>query len=127
MQDMTREELLERYAAGERDFQGVILSDLRLGGGGGVNLEGVNFSGAIFKHILIEPYRSTNITIGSEFINCNFSRSMWEFCEMPILIGCNLQYALMRGCFFAGKFTQKLGPKPRLERRLFNIYSHIKL
>jgi uncharacterized protein YjbI with pentapeptide repeats len=101
---MDAEELLKGYAAGERDFAGITLSDIRLGGGGGVNLEGVNFSGAIFKNILIERYRTTNITIGSKFTNCNFSYSKWSFCEMPRLVGCNLQYSVMEGCFFSRRF-----------------------
>ena len=104
MQDITTEELLVRYAAGERDFTGVILSNIRVGGGGGVNLEGVNFSGAIFKNILIERYRTTKITIGSKFTNCNFSYSKWSFCDMPRLIGCNLQYSVMESCLFCIRF-----------------------
>lgn len=96
MQEMVEQELLERYAAGERDFQSVILSNILLGRGGGhgVNLEGVDFSGAIFKKILVEHYPTTNVTIGSKFTNCNFSRSKWEFCQMPALIGCN--YTILR-------------------------------
>lgn len=107
MQAMTEEDLLERYIAGERDFQGVILSDILLGRGRGdsVNLERVDFFGAIFKKILIERYPTTNVTIGSRFTNCNFSRSKWEFCQMPALIGCNLQYSVMEGCFFSGRFV----------------------
>ena len=38
---MTREELLERYAAGERDFSGVDLSRAELGG---ANLSGIVLS-----------------------------------------------------------------------------------
>jgi hypothetical protein len=107
MAEITAEELLARYAAGERDFQGVILSGIVWGRAGGarVNLEGANFTRAIFKQILCEPYPTTNVTIGGEFINCNFSYSEWEFCDMPSMRGCSLQYAVMKGCFFSTKFV----------------------
>jgi hypothetical protein len=79
MAEITAEELLAKYAAGERDFQGVILSGIRWGcpGGGTVNLEGTNFTGAIFKQIICAPpYRTNNAAIGGKFINCNFSHSL---------------------------------------------------
>ena len=46
---MTREELLERYAAGERDFSRDNLADANLRGIGlsWVNLSGANLEGAI--------------------------------------------------------------------------------
>jgi hypothetical protein len=46
MAEITDVELLARYAAGERDFQGVILSGIRWGcpGVATVNLEGTNFT-----------------------------------------------------------------------------------
>jgi uncharacterized protein YjbI with pentapeptide repeats len=98
------EELLARYNAGERSFQNIILSNIRLSNDG-VQLEEVNFSGAIFKDIFMYRASSINVSIGSIFINCNFSKSVWEFCEMPGFKGCNLQYALMRGCYFYIRFT----------------------
>lgn len=120
MTEITAEELLIRYEAGERSFPNIILSDVCLiwdgvntlgedygvNEAGGVELTGVDFSGAIFQNIRIEhSFQITNVTFRTRFINCNLSHSVWEFCEMPNLIGCNLQYALMRGCFFDRQFT----------------------
>lgn len=103
MMEISGQDLLTRYQAGERSFQDTILSNISLSNDG-IHLEGVDFSGAIFKDIFM--YRrgvKINVVIGSTFVNCNFSRSVWDFCEMPGLIGCDLQYALMRGCYFFGR------------------------
>jgi uncharacterized protein YjbI with pentapeptide repeats len=102
MAEITIEELLARYNAGSRDFHGSVLSDIVLGQleESRIDIEGVNFTGAIFRNILREEW-----VINTKFINCNFSQSVWEFCEMPAMRGCNLQYALMRGCFFSTKFV----------------------
>ncbi|WP_396136496.1 pentapeptide repeat-containing protein, partial [Chamaesiphon sp. VAR_48_metabat_403] len=107
MAEITAKELLARYAAGERDFQGVILSGIVLNCSpkGIVNLEGVNFAGTIFRQIRMGQYWHSNVTIGSKFINCNFSHSKWEFCQMPALIGCNLQYSVMKGCRYKPSFV----------------------
>ena len=106
MQNITREELLARYAAGERDFRGVILQYVSLDG---VELEGVDFTGAIFNTV---SFKSVTVAIGDNhttrrtvFTNCNFSCSEWWFCYVPKLIGCNLQFAVMEGCYFRPNFV----------------------
>ena len=33
------------------------------------------------------------------YLNCNFSCSEW-LCRIPKMSGCNLQYAVMEGCYF---------------------------
>lgn len=99
MQDITREDLLKRYAAGERDFQGVILQYISLDG---VELEGVDFTGAIFNSVTFESVWIDNCISNCGFINCNFSCSEWWFCRIPEMSGCNLQYAVMEACYFRG-------------------------
>ncbi|NJL52067.1 MAG: pentapeptide repeat-containing protein [Hydrococcus sp. SU_1_0] len=105
---MTREELLAQYAAGERDFQGVLLQYISLDG---VQLEGVNFTGAIFNSVSFNTafVDCEDVSKGfSEtiFIECNFSYSEWWFCHIPKLARCNLQYAVTEGCLFLGKFIK---------------------
>ena len=92
---MDREELLERYAAGKRDFRGVIFQHINLDG---IELEGTDFTGAIFNNV------GKGISFGSIFVNCNFSCSEWWFCVVPKLVRCNLQYAVMEGCLFGWEF-----------------------
>lgn len=105
---MDREELLRRYAAGERDFAGVILQHISLHG---IQLEEVDFTGAIFNAVSFKTtlIRIDDISQGFNepiFINCNFSCSEWWFCRIPReLIGCNFRYAIMEGCYFHGKFV----------------------
>ncbi|WP_245555446.1 pentapeptide repeat-containing protein [Baaleninema simplex] len=61
---MTPEELLERYAAGERDFTGVQFKNTK---GGRIDLSGANLSGAIF--------RNASFPRGSRFKKTNLSGS----------------------------------------------------
>ncbi|VEP17903.1 putative Pentapeptide repeat family protein [Hyella patelloides LEGE 07179] len=107
MQNITREELLARYAAGERDFRGIILQYISLDG---VKLEEVDFTGAIFNAVSFESVpvaiEDTYRVEQTIFTNCNFSCSEWWFCcYIPKLIGCNLQFAVMEGCCFGPKFV----------------------
>ena len=71
---MTREELLERYAAGERDVRGVILQYISLDR---FELEGVDFTGAIFNSVTVNAVQIDNYISNCGFINCNFSCSEW--------------------------------------------------
>ena len=103
---MTREEFLSRYNAGERDFRGVVLQLISLDG---VQLKGVDFTGAIFNEVSfnVAPIYSQGIfkgTRGCLFTNCNFSCTELWFCEIPKLFGCNFQYSVMEGCYFGSKF-----------------------
>jgi hypothetical protein len=92
---MDGEELLRRYAAGERDFRGVIFQHINLDG---IELEEADFTGAIFNNI------GKSNSFDSIFVNCNFSCSEWWSCVTPKLVGCNLQYAVMKSCRFWSKF-----------------------
>ncbi|WP_299415577.1 pentapeptide repeat-containing protein [Acaryochloris sp. IP29b_bin.148] len=77
---MTAEELLERYAAGERDFSGIDLrgADLR-----GVDLHGADLSGADLSGADLSGYRN--------------SEGIWIFSNLSKvnLSGANLEHAFV--------------------------------
>ena len=84
MAEITAEDLLARYNAGERTFQDIILSDVWLScdgvnkagenyevnEAGGIELIGVNFSGAIFNNIRIKHSSEiASITFGARLLS----------------------------------------------------------
>lgn len=103
-QEITVEELLSRYAAGERDFTNVVIYDSRKGllrdvDLSGINLEGsslmVNFSGSIlrtanFRYTVWDIVRwedidfsgsdftGINNIVGCAFMRCNFNDTIWS-------------------------------------------------
>ena len=97
MAEITSEELLARYKAGERDFRRIIIKFATLKD---FDIEGVNFTETTFIHVSFMYTWAVMNIVGCRFINCNFLRSEWQFCDMPNLIGCNLQSNVMRGCVF---------------------------
>ncbi|MDM9580574.1 pentapeptide repeat-containing protein [Nostoc sp. GT001] len=100
---ITAEELLQRYAAGERDFTGSI-KDRRKGFFRGVDLSGIDlgacfikidFSGATMRNAIFcnakwdfvvwedidftcSDFTGVQDITGSTFINCNFSDTIWN-------------------------------------------------
>lgn len=104
MQNMTREELLARYEAGERDFRGVVLQYISLDG---IEFVGADFTGAIFNRVSFQRIY-INRDIGnswSRFTNCNLSCSEWWYCRIPRLVSCYMQYAVIEGCYLRSGFV----------------------
>ena len=67
---MTAEELLERYAAGERDFSGANLYDANLNG---ADLNGANLNGANLNGANLTDANLSEASLGAaKFIGCNF-------------------------------------------------------
>lgn len=108
-QEVTIEELLKRYATGERNFTKVIIEDSREGLLRGVDLSGINlegsiiivdFSGAIlrkanFRYTVWGDHCSWQETdfSGSDFtginnesscvfVRCNFSNTIWDQADL---------------------------------------------
>ena len=72
---MTAEELLERYAAGERDFSGANLYDANLNGAdlNGANLTDANLTGANLTDANLTDANLSEASLGAaKFIGCNF-------------------------------------------------------
>ncbi|GAA6615215.1 pentapeptide repeat-containing protein [Scytonema sp. NUACC26] len=108
-QRITVEELLRRYAAGERDFTYIVIDDSREGLFRGIDLSdinlegssiGVDFSGAILRKANFRytvwgdhcrwqeaDFSGSNFTgINNEsscvFVRCNFSNTIWEQADL---------------------------------------------
>lgn len=107
-QRITVEELLRRYAAGERDFTNIAIRDSREGLLRGVDLSGINLEGSALSFDLSGAIlRKTNLrnTVwycgcwenvdfsGSDmtginnsdsyvFIRCNFSNTIWDQADL---------------------------------------------
>lgn len=108
-QRITVEELLSRYAAGERDFTYVVIDDWREDLPRGVDLSGINldgsylcvdFSGAILRkanfrytvwgdHCSWEnadfsgsDFTGINNTVKCFFVRCNFSNTIWDQADL---------------------------------------------
>lgn len=105
---ITVEELLSRYAAGERDFTNVYIRARREGLMSGVDLSGINlegsslavdFSGAIlrkanFRYTVWDivtwedidfsgsDFTGINNAVGCAFIRCNFNDTIWNQAEL---------------------------------------------
>lgn len=105
---ITFEELLRRYAAGERDFTRLDIWDWRDNMFRGVDLSGINlessylrvdFSGAIlrkanFRYTIWDiptwedidftgsDFTGINNVVGCAFIDCNFSNTVWNQADL---------------------------------------------
>jgi uncharacterized protein YjbI with pentapeptide repeats len=109
-QIMDVSELYERYAAGERDFPGVDLSNANLNIAGledyepgkndlsGINLSGANLSGAIIDYVNLSGanLRSADLTrshlFDTKLIGADLSDSILDFAEIAAdLIDANLR------------------------------------
>ena len=99
---MTREELLDKYLGGERDFSGIDLKgsnlsgcDLRVCDLRGSNLSGCDLSGC---NLRVCDLRGSNLS-GSDLSGCNLSgcNLKWSNLSWSNLSGCNLS-----GCNLAG-------------------------
>lgn len=93
MAQMTREELLARYAAGERDFSGLDLRGMIFGRCvlNNCNFRGANFSYADFSnwtHIMYCDFRDT-IFRGANLSYCAFSGSNFTGADMREVIFTN--------------------------------------
>jgi len=88
---MTRQELLQRYAAGERDFHGADLSGADLSGANltganlsGANLSGANLTGAILYRITLCGATIDGVILdpddigGPGHILCALTNAEWE-------------------------------------------------
>ena len=98
---MDAEELLGRYEAGERDFQGVTLQYISLNA---IEFIEADFTGAIFNHVSFKSILTNNSVVNCSFINCNLSCSQWWYCRIPMLVASYMQYAVMEGCYVRGDF-----------------------
>lgn len=87
---VTVEEFLRRYAAGERNFQQIILEYAELSG---AELQNISLIGAKFRYVNLSgiKLRSCNL-IGSEFCYCNLRNANIESCffECAWFLDCDL-------------------------------------
>jgi hypothetical protein len=103
-QSMKAEELLRRYAAGERDFTGFNLRDVNLSGSNptedifiyDVDLSDINLSGSDLTNAILA---GANLT-GANFSNANLSGSDLAQCNLTNVnfSGANLNFSVL-GCF----------------------------
>lgn len=85
---MTAEELLQRYAAGQRDFQGVNLSEEILSW---ADLTGANLSGANLRGVILNWANLSQVQLrGANLSNSDLN---WANLEQADLTGANLSGA----------------------------------
>lgn len=114
---MKREELLERYAAGERDFSGVDLSGVNLIE---VGLEGINLEGAILRGTEFDRsdlrgaiFRNADLEGAEFFLAClngsDFRGANLKSCRIleTSMIRANFEGAIIDGYLPAGGYTYK--------------------
>lgn len=105
---MDREELLRRYAAGERDFSGVFLRWLDFSD---CDLSGINLSNADLESTLWEGANLSEANLSGAFLaysglnnanltEANLSRARLQDCT---LTGANLTDACVRGAMFGNE------------------------
>ncbi|MDZ7959621.1 MAG: pentapeptide repeat-containing protein [Aulosira sp. DedQUE10] len=96
MTDMTAEELLELYAAGERDFSGINLEEANLSG---ANLSKANFSRA-------------NL-LGADLSEANLSRANLSYAKLSLcrFIGTNLEGAKVTDADIVGASLENVNLK----------------
>ena len=93
--EITVKQLLKRYAAGERDFQLIILEYADLSG---VELQSIDLRGAEFNYVNLSGInlRSCNL-IAAQFWYCNFRKAQIISCELEStrFFDCDLREADM--------------------------------
>ncbi|MBN3870613.1 pentapeptide repeat-containing protein [Nostoc sp. JL33] len=94
---VTVEEFLRRYAAGERDFQQILLEYADLSG---VELQGINLDGAQFSYVNLSSIKLRHCDLRAEFIYCNFRDALIENCDLEWawFYDCDLRGANIRLC-----------------------------
>lgn len=92
--EITAEELLERYAAGERDFTEIILEYANLSG---VELRNINLSGAQFSYVNLSSIQLRQCDLTAQFIYCNFTNAIIENCDLERarFYDCDLRGAIL--------------------------------
>ena len=94
---ITVEELLERYTAGERNFEKIILEYADLSG---VELRNINFGGAIFSYVNLNSIHLRQCDLRTQFIYCNFINAVIENydLERARFYDCDLRGASSKIC-----------------------------
>lgn len=92
--EITAEELLERYAAGERDFTEIILEYANLSG---VELRNINLSGAQFSYVNLSGIQLRQCDLTAQFIYCNLTNAIIENCDLERarFYDCDLRGAIL--------------------------------
>ncbi|MEH1932299.1 MAG: pentapeptide repeat-containing protein [Nostoc sp.] len=92
---VTLEEFLRRYAAGERDFQQILLEYADLSG---VELQGINLDGAQFCYVNLSSIKLGDCNLKAQFIYCNFRDALIENCDLECtrFFDCDLRGATLR-------------------------------
>ncbi|MEH1961506.1 MAG: pentapeptide repeat-containing protein [Nostoc sp.] len=92
---VTVEEFLRRYAAGERDFQQILLEYADLSG---VELQGINLHGAQFCYVNLSSIKLWDCNLKAQFIYCNFRDALIEHCDLERtrFYDCDLRGATLR-------------------------------
>ncbi|WP_416233588.1 pentapeptide repeat-containing protein [Cronbergia sp. UHCC 0137] len=93
------QELLKRYADGERDFRDIILHRVNLSG---VNLRSVNLCGAYFSHVNLQGAILEGEDVSAKFICCDMRDSQLicaspDYGNHPHFCCCDLRWSTMRG------------------------------
>jgi uncharacterized protein YjbI with pentapeptide repeats len=127
---ITVEELLRRFAAGERDFTEINIRDSREGLMRGIDLSGINlegsslsvdFSGAIlretnFRYTVWDivtwedidfsgsDFTGINNVVGCAFIRCNFNDTIWS--KANLWQACFVDSTLTTANFDDAKFSE---------------------
>lgn len=87
---ITVEELLRRYAAGERGFQNIILEYADLSG---VELQNIDLTEAQFNYVNLSGLSLHRCELGgANFLNCNLKEAKF--------FGCHLEYTRFFDCDF---------------------------
>lgn len=103
---ITVEELLQAYAAGERDFTQIILEYANLSG---VELRNLDLGGAQFSYVNLSSIQLRQCDLRAEFIYCNFTNAVIENCDLgwARFFDCDLRGATSRLCTLSStKFTR---------------------
>ncbi|MBE8990878.1 pentapeptide repeat-containing protein [Nostoc sp. LEGE 12450] len=94
---VTVEEFLRRYAAGERDFQQILLEYADLSG---VELKGISLDGAQFSYVNLSSIKLWDCNLKAQFIYCNFRDALIENCnfDWAWFYDCDLRGSNIRLC-----------------------------
>ncbi|MEH2179883.1 pentapeptide repeat-containing protein [Nostoc sp.] len=92
---ITAENLLRRYAAGERDFQRILLEYADLSEG---ELQCIDLRGAQFSYVNLSSINLRHCCLTAEFIYCNFRNALIEHCDLERtrFFDCDLRGATLR-------------------------------